>query len=90
MLCSETTPYSPSSPYTASKAGSDHLACAYHHTPGLLASVTYRLGHDFRYAIDSSLIESELGWQVAETFETDIRKTVDWNVSNSEHWSRSG
>lgn len=189
---SETTPYSPNSPYSASKAGSDHLVRAYHHTYGLpvtitncsnnygpyqhaekfiptvirsaiaekpipiygaglnirdwlyvrdhcvaidsvvrkgsegetyliggkserrnidiarlicgilderaprksgryedlLTSVTDRLGHDFRYAIDSSVIESELGWKPAETFDTGIRKTVDWYLANPEHLER--
>ena len=189
---SETTPYSPNSPYSASKAGSDHLVRAYHHTYGLpvtitncsnnygpfqhaekfiptvirsalsekpipiygaglnirdwlyvrdhctaidlvvragesgetylvggrserrnidianlicgildersprqsgkyaelLTSVTDRLGHDFRYAIDSSVIENELGWKAAETFDTGIRKTVDWYLANPSHLER--
>jgi dTDP-glucose 4,6-dehydratase len=189
---SETTPYSPNSPYSASKAGSDHLVRAYHHTYGLpvtitncsnnygpyqhaekfiptvirsalgekpipiygaglnirdwlyvrdhcvaidkvvrdgvsgetylvggrserrnidiarlicgildersprkngkyaelLSSVTDRLGHDFRYAIDSSVIERDLGWKPAETFDTGIRKTVDWYLANPEHLKR--
>jgi dTDP-glucose 4,6-dehydratase len=189
---SEATPYSPNSPYSASKAGSDHLARAYHHTYGLpvtvtncsnnygpyqhaekfiptvirsalagrpipiygaglnirdwlyvgdhcsaidlvvrrgkvgetylvggrserrnidiarqicglldevspradgaygelLTSVTDRLGHDFRYAIDSSRIESELGWKPSETFETGIRRTVDWYLENPSHLAR--
>lgn len=191
---SETTAYAPNSPYSASKAGSDHLVRAYHHTYGLpvtvtncsnnygpyqhaekfiptvirsaiaeqpipiygaglnirdwlyvtdhctaidavlrggragatylvggrsekrnidiaglicgildekaprksgryselLTSVTDRLGHDFRYAIDCSLIESELGWGPADTFETGIRKAVDWYLSNPEHLKRPG
>jgi len=189
---SETTPYAPNSPYSASKAGSDHLARAYHHTYGLpvtmtncsnnygpyqhaekfiptvirsalaqkpipiygaglnirdwlyvadhckaidaavrngkngetyliggrserrnidiaseicsildersprakgsyaelLTSVTDRLGHDFRYAIDSTFIESELGWRAEETFDTGIRRTVDWYLANPEHLDR--
>ena len=188
----ETTPYAPNSPYSASKAGSDHLVNAYHHTYGmpvtmtncsnnygpyqhaekfiptvirsalaenpipiygaglnirdwlyvadhceaidavvrrgrdgqtyliggqserrnidiaqeicgildevrprargkyadLLTSVTDRLGHDFRYAIDCSLIESELGWKQRETFATGIRKTVDWYLANPAHFER--
>ncbi len=48
----------------------------------LLTSVTDRLGHDFRYAIDSSVIETELGWKPTETFDTGIRKTVDWYLAN--------
>jgi dTDP-glucose 4,6-dehydratase len=186
---SETTPYSPNSPYSASKAGSDHLVRAYHHTYGLpvtltncsnnygpyqhaekfiptvirsalaekpipiygaglnirdwlyvgdhcsaidlvvrkgevgetyliggrserrnidiarqicamldeksprksgtyaelLTSVTDRLGHDFRYAIDSSVIETKLGWKQSETFDTGIRRTVDWYLAHPDH-----
>jgi dTDP-glucose 4,6-dehydratase len=186
----ERTPYSPNSPYSASKAGSDHLVNAYHHTYGmpvtmtncsnnygpyqhaekfiptvirsalaekpipiygaglnirdwlyvadhcaaidtvvrrgrdgqtyliggkserrnidiaqeicgildevrprargkyadLLTSVTDRLGHDFRYAIDCALIENELGWKQRETFATGIRKTVDWYLGNPSHF----
>ena len=37
-----------------------------------------RLGHDFRYAIDASKLEHELGWQADENFETGIRKTIQW------------
>jgi dTDP-glucose 4,6-dehydratase len=189
----ETTPYSPNSPYSASKAGSDHLARAYYHTYGLpvtvtncsnnygpyqhaekfiptvirsalaekpipiygaglnirdwlyvrdhctaidlvvrqgqtgetyliggrserrnidiakeicgildqrsprknggkyaelLSSVTDRLGHDFRYAIDSSIIETELGWKPAETFDSGIAKTVEWYLANPSHLER--
>ena len=190
---SEVTPYSPNSPYSASKAGSDHLVRAYHHTydlpvtitncsnnygpyqhaekfiptvirsalaekpipiygaglnirdwlyvkdhcsaidlvvrsgengetyliggrserrnidiareicglldersprgrgsyAELLTSVTDRLGHDFRYAIDSSLIENDLGWEPAETFDSGITKTVDWYLANSKHLERN-
>ena len=189
---SETTPYSPNSPYSASKAGSDHLVRAYHHTYGLpvtitncsnnygpyqhaekfiptvirsalaekpipiygaglnirdwlyvgdhcsaidmvmrrgengetyliggrserrnidiarqicgildetlprrsgkyedlLTSVTDRLGHDFRYAIDSTVIETQLGWRQSETFDTGIRETVDWYLANPAHFER--
>ena len=183
----ETTPYAPNSPYSASKAASDHLVRAYHHTYGLpvlttncsnnygpyhfpekliplclhnalsgkplpiygdglqvrdwlyvkdhcsairrvleggrvgetynvggwiekpnlevintlceilgelaprqdglsyKTQVTFvkdRAGHDRRYAIDASKIERELGWRPAETFETGIRKTVEWYLAN--------
>jgi len=188
----ETTPYAPNSPYSASKAGSDHLVRAYHHTYGLptiltncsnnygpyqhaekfiptvirsalgekpipvygaglnirdwlyvadhcraidrvvrrgrlgqtylvggrserrnidiareicgildeskprkkgiyadlLSSVPDRLGHDFRYAIESGLIESELGWRPEETFHSGIRKTVVWYLANPAHLER--
>ncbi len=189
---SEFTPYSPNSPYSASKAGSDHLARAYYHTYGLpvtitncsnnygpyqhaekfiptvirsalaekpipiygagqnirdwlyvgdhckaidivlregrtgetylvggrserrnieiageicalldrlvprkdgryadlLTSVTDRLGHDFRYAIDSSRIEHELSWKPSETFDSGIRRTVKWYLDNPSHLAR--
>ena len=189
---SETTPYSPNSPYSATKAASDHLVRAYHHTYGLpvlttncsnnygpyqfpeklipltilnamngkpipvygdgqnvrdwlyvadhcdairtvLARgkvgetynvggrnekpnleivhaicsildelrpadpvvphsklITYvqdRPGHDRRYAMDTRKIERELKWQPAETFESGIRKTVEWYLAN-EVWIR--
>lgn len=183
---SETTPYAPNSPYSASKAGSDHLVRAYHHTYGLpvvttncsnnygpyqfpekliplvianalagkalpiygdgqnvrdwlyvgdhceairtvleqgrlgetynvggwnektnlevvhticdlldelkpaatgsyrdlITFVKDRPGHDRRYAIDARKLESELGWRPAETFQTGLRKTVQWYLSN--------
>lgn len=49
--------------------------------------ITYvadRPGHDRRYAIDAAKIEKTLGWTPEETFETGIRKTVEWYLSNSE------
>ncbi|HEY3300160.1 MAG TPA: dTDP-glucose 4,6-dehydratase [Methylophilaceae bacterium] len=183
----ETTPYAPNSPYSASKAASDHLVRAYHHTYGLpvlttncsnnygpfhfpekliplcllnalagkplpiygdgqqirdwlfvkdhcsairrvleagklgetynvggwnekanltvvttlcailddlkpradgqkyVSQITYvkdRPGHDRRYAIDATKLERELGWKPKETFETGIRKTVEWYLDN--------
>ena len=44
--------------------------------------VTDRPGHDRRYAIDASKIERELGWKPAETFDSGIRKTVQWYLAN--------
>jgi len=189
---SETTPYSPNSPYSATKAASDHLVRAYHHTYGmpvlttncsnnygpyqfpeklipltilnamngksipvygdgqnvrdwlfvadhcdairtvlargkigetynvggrnekpnleivrticsildelrpadpvvphskLITYVQDRPGHDRRYAMDTHKIERELNWQPRETFETGIRKTVEWYLAN-EAWIR--
>jgi len=180
----ETTPYAPNSPYSASKAASDHLVRAYHHTYGLpvlttncsnnygprqfpeklvplmianavagkplpvygdgrnvrdwlyvgdhasalravlaggrpgetyniggnaemtnlevvhalcralsdrhdgrdftgqIQFVTDRPGHDRRYAIDASKIRGELGWQPAETFDSGLRRTVNWYLDN--------
>lgn len=190
-LFTEETPYAPSSPYSASKAGSDHLAMAWFHTYGLpvvlsncsnnygpchfpekliplmiinglegkalpvygkgenvrdwlyvgdharalelvctkgdpgrsyniggrnersnlavveticdtldrlsplpgggsrrdqIAFVTDRPGHDLRYAIDASRIESELGWRAEETFETGLEKTIRWYLDNESWW----
>ncbi|MDO8697367.1 MAG: dTDP-glucose 4,6-dehydratase [Pseudomonas sp.] len=47
-----------------------------------IAYVTDRPGHDRRYAIDARKLERELGWKPAETFETGIRKTVQWYLDN--------
>ena len=47
-----------------------------------IAFVTDRPGHDRRYAIDARKIERELGWRPVETFETGIRKTVQWYLAN--------
>lgn len=47
-----------------------------------IAYVTDRPGHDRRYAIDARKLERELGWKPAETFETGIRKTVEWYLDN--------
>jgi dTDP-glucose 4,6-dehydratase len=187
--CSETHPYEPNSPYSASKAASDHLVRAWHHTYGLpvlttncsnnygpyhfpekliplvihnalagkplpiygdgqhvrdwlyvedhckaimrvlqvgrlgetynvggwnekpnievvrtlcalldelqpradgqsyatqMTFVKDRLGHDRRYAIDARKLERELGWRPEETFETGVRKTVQWYLSHSD------
>ena len=46
--------------------------------------VADRPGHDMRYAIDASKIQKELGWQPQETFETGIKKTVEWYLANQE------
>lgn len=50
----------------------------------LITYVTDRPGHDRRYAIDASKLERELGWKPAETFETGIRKTVQWYLDNQD------
>ncbi|MDB5592900.1 dTDP-glucose 4,6-dehydratase [Enterovirga sp.] len=190
-LFSETTPYDPRSPYSASKAGSDHLVRAWHHTYGLPTLVTNcsnnygpfhfpekliplvilkalageplpvygtgenvrdwlfvedhvrairrvfeagrpgetynvggnaertnlevvrticsvldelrprpdgrphdeaitfvadRPGHDLRYAIDASKLRAELGWAPQETFETGLRRTVEWFLASEPWW----
>jgi dTDP-glucose 4,6-dehydratase len=188
-LFSETTPYDPSSPYSATKAASDHIAKAWHRTYGLpvivsncsnnygpyqfpeklipltvlnalhgqplpvygngsnirdwlfvddharalgmilekglpgqtynvggrnerrnidvvnqicaclnelraselcherfITYVTDRPGHDQRYAIDASKLETDLGWRAHETFETGIKKTVRWYLEHTDWW----
>ena len=52
----------------------------------LITYVTDRPGHDFRYAIDASKIKNELNWEPKETFETGIRKTIQWYLDNEEWW----
>ena len=47
----------------------------------LISFVKDRPGHDFRYAIDASKIENELGWSADENFETGIKKTVNWYIN---------
>ncbi len=190
-LFSETTPYDPRSPYSASKASSDHLARAWHHTYGLpvvvsncsnnygpyhfpekliplvtlnalegkplpvygkgdnvrdwlhvedharalhliatqgvpgesynvggrnertnlqvveaicdildelrpipgqsrrdlITLVADRPGHDARYAIDATKLETELGWKAQETFDTGLRKTIQWYLDNEAWWA---
>jgi dTDP-glucose 4,6-dehydratase len=58
----------------------------------LVTYVEDRPGHDFRYAIDCSKIQRELGWRPRETFESGLRKTVRWYLDNSDWWEaiRSG
>ena len=53
----------------------------------LITFVKDRPGHDARYAIDASKIEKELGWTPAETFESGLRKTVNWYLENK-IWSQ--
>ncbi len=54
----------------------------------LITFVTDRPGHDVRYAIDAGKIERELGWAPEETFETGLRKTVEWYLANKTWWKR--
>jgi dTDP-glucose 4,6-dehydratase len=54
----------------------------------LITFVKDRPGHDVRYAIDASKIDNELGWMPEESFETGIRKTVEWYLNNEKWWKR--
>ena len=61
----------------------DHLG----KPPDLISFVTDRLGHDRRYAIDSTFLQNTLDWSPRHDFETGIRETIDWYVENLE-WTR--
>jgi len=54
----------------------------------LITFVEDRPGHDKRYAIDASKVEKQLGWVPEETFETGLRKTVQWYLDNRAWWER--
>jgi dTDP-glucose 4,6-dehydratase len=62
----------------AAKAGRSHH--------DLISFVTDRPGHDHRYAIDATKLETELGWHAEETFATGIEKTVRWYLDNEAWW----
>ena len=70
----------------------DELAPAEGSRRDLIAFVTDRPGHDLRYAIDAAKIERELGWRPKRAFETGLRETVAWYLSNEPWWAaiRSG
>lgn len=57
------------------------------HYEDLIAFVTDRPGHDQRYAIDASKIQHELGWLPKESFDSGIRKTIEWYLQNLD-WCR--
>lgn len=67
----------------------DELRPQANNTPyaSLITFVKDRPGHDLRYAIDASKMAKELGWKPEESFETGIRKTVQWYLNNLE-WCR--
>lgn len=58
------------------------------HYSDLITYVKDRPGHDIRYAIDASKIECELGWRPQETFESGLRKTIEWYLNNRTWWVR--
>ncbi|EDM27625.1 dTDP-D-glucose 4;6-dehydratase [Lentisphaera araneosa HTCC2155] len=55
----------------------------------LIVFVKDRPGHDLRYAIDADKIERDLGWTPEETFESGIRKTVEWYLANKDSWCKN-
>lgn len=64
----------------------DRLKPKAHSHSDLITYVTDRPGHDYRYAIDASRLEGELGWRASETFETGLEKTVQWYLDNETWW----
>lgn len=58
------------------------------HYRDLITFVADRPGHDLRYAIDAGKIEKGLGWRPRETFESGLRKTVEWFLANEGWWQR--
>ena len=64
----------------------DELVPANRPREELIRFVSDRPGHDARYAIDASKLESELGWCAQETFDTGIAKTVQWYLDNEWWW----
>jgi dTDP-glucose 4,6-dehydratase len=66
----------------------DELAPAERSRALLITFVDDRPGHDLRYAVDPSKVVAELGWKPQETFESGLRKTVQWYLSNRDWWSR--
>ncbi|MEK7989983.1 MAG: dTDP-glucose 4,6-dehydratase [Thiotrichaceae bacterium] len=68
----------------------DELCPTSSHKPHqqLLTYVKDRPGHDLRYAINADKIDNELGWKPQETFETGLRKTVEWYLNNRQWWLR--
>lgn len=52
----------------------------------LIEFVTDRPGHDQRYAIDATRLETELGWRAEENFDTGLRKTIQWYLDNPDWW----
>ena len=60
------------------------------HSLELITFVTDRAGHDMRYAIDSTKLQKELGWEPSLQFEEGIEKTVKWYLENSEWMATSG
>ena len=74
-ICNILEDLAPDNPYSKMGKCSAEVGFA-----SLIEFVTDRSGHDKRYAIDASKIEKTLGWKPQESFETGLRKTVEWYV----------
>lgn len=66
------------------RAADNALGCPEGESGSLITFVKDRAGHDFRYAIDITETERELGWKPLTTFEEGLRKTVEWYIANTE------
>lgn len=66
----------------------EHKPAGIEYYRDLITFVKDRPGHDARYAIDAGKIERDLGWRPEETFESGLRKTVQWYLDNRDWWSR--
>jgi len=64
----------------------DELSPNASHYGDLITFVDDRPGHDARYAVDATKLETELGWKAQENFDTGIRKTVEWYLENGWWW----
>jgi len=64
----------------------DELVPAAAPRESLIEFVTDRPGHDARYAIDASRLETELGWRAVEDFDSGIERTVRWYLANEWWW----
>ena len=54
----------------------------------LIVYVDDRLGHDFRYAVDSSKLENDLGWKPEFDFDSNLKKTIKWYLNNVDWWNQ--
>ena len=81
ILCSLLEELAPDNPHSLASGFEGGFA-------SLITFVTDRPGHDARYAIDASKIERDLGWVPEETFDSGLRKTVQWYLDNEAWWRR--
>ena len=89
ILCRLMDDLHPLNPPKSPPADRQQNAVNYQQSAGyssLITFVTDRPGHDMRYAIDASKIESKLGWKPLENSETGFRKTVRWYLENQDWW----
>ncbi len=87
-ILNELVPPSHSCPkfYHYSQSGEPQILSTLAGYEDLITFVADRPGHDLRYAIDASKIQNNLGWTPEESFETGIRKTVEWYLKNKKWW----